>query len=314
MKRLFAAIMIQCFLASPFAGTLRSDVTLSEEGKKIIKHHPDGSRAVIFETKKSIGRGLEISPSRKYVAIVETSEGVIKGANYGISPRNNLVICDTAGVVLFSIDDDVRKLSWSPDGHKIVYITGSYYEGGIGFRADGLYVVDLLDGIRKPITKDFQHDSIKDYLGQGYDVNWSPHDSNVYVREFESCGGNYMYDTKTGKTRQVPYKGINFSPNGKYYLEVNSEDDNRVYETATNRNLSDTVKTAMPLIPDSWVPDRNHHLLFGTTTYEDYTTSGEKVDPNKIAYVVGELRVKEKRFYLYDVEQRRVVEEWVEKP
>lgn len=316
MKQLMIIAIIVGLYAVVNADTSNDGTVFLVDARGVVKKNSSGSEKVIYRTDKSIRfRGIKVSPNGEYLAFPETTEGTIAEGRgyYDILPRNNLVICNTEGIVLYSIDDDARKLSWAPDGGKIAYITGTFHEGGRGFRPNGIYIFDLTDGNKKPISKDFPHESLSGCLGVGYDLNWAAHDGNIYIQDADPCGGNYMYDTLSGTTQSVPYKGIHFSPDGKYYLALIFEDGNYVYEAATNLDISDEVKSAMPLIPFSWVPDRDHHLLSQKTEYLEHTKSGDPVESKQV-YLTEDLQVKERRFILYDVDKRQIAEEWVEKP
>jgi hypothetical protein len=308
-------LIVTVLLCSSVAGSekiMASGIEIHSTGKQVTKLSPGGVIEVIYETRKSIGRDPEISPNGEYVSIVETSEWGGNDLSRKIPPRNNLVICDTGGAILCEIGDDVRELSWSPDGERIACLTGSYNED-VGFNPTGIFIYNLTSKDKMPIEIPIANPAIEWCKEPGYQICWARHDSNIYIKRAESCGGNYMYDVKTGQTRQVPYKGIYFSPDGEFYLDVDPENGNFVYETTSNREITDSVLLSLPQIPLHWVPDSTHHLLSGKIDYEDYTANGEKVDPSRV-YVSGQLIIKEKRFYLYDVEQRRIVNEWLEKP
>ena len=42
--------------------------------------------------------------------------------------KNRMIILDTLGNVIHEINEDVRRYDWSPDGSKIVFITGTWWE------------------------------------------------------------------------------------------------------------------------------------------------------------------------------------------
>lgn len=262
-----------------------------------------GEKRLIYRSPKSYVDRISLSPNRRLISAIEPEDSV----------RNRMVIIDPQGKILYSIDDDVRRYVWSPDGSQIAYIAGTYYEGGVGFKTTGVYIFDLEDGGKKQITKDFPHPALQDFEGGGYDLNWALHDSNLYVQEFEPLGGNYRYNTKTGKTERVPYKGIHFSPDGKYYLALSSEDHPRLYVSSTNEEITDRAQSKLGYLPRSWMSDQKHHMLAVKVEYEptpeDTISSGR---PR--AVVKGERKVIQKTFFIYDVEKDQVIKEWVEKP
>lgn len=303
-------------VTSAASGPSAGGTTFVVDGKKIVRTDVSGKRTTIYETTKMIPLGSpSVSPNGRYVVFVETTPGVVDKGTYQEPPRNNMVVCDTGGTVLQSTGDDVRRLSWSPDGSRIAYITGTYREGGVGYRANGIFVLDVDRGTKIQISKDFPHESVSGCPGVGYNLNWATHDGNIYIQDADPCGGNYMYDTRSRTTQSVPYKGIHFSPDGKYYLAIIPEDDNYLYESATNRDITVEVKAAIGGMPYSWILDRDHHLYGGKTTYVSPPTSDAASEQQVVrAYTRGERKIKEKRVLIYDVDKRQIVEEWVEKP
>jgi WD40 repeat protein len=273
-------------------------------------------RKIIFDTSGLYGVSFSLSPSDTVIAVLVTKEGVTPpGAHdYSILPKNSLIFINTEGKEIGKLDEDVREFTWSPDGEKIAYITGVYDEGDIGFRTTGVYIFDLKDGSKKKITKDFPHPTIKDFEGGGYDINWAVHDSNIYIQEFEQLGGNYMYNTKTGKTEKVPYKGIHFSPDGKYYLALSSMEYPRVYVSSTNEEITERVKSRLGDVPWNWIPGQKHHILAVKVDYEPSPSDSIRLGRPKAIVKKVERKIKQKTFFLYDVEKDQIIKEWVEKP
>ncbi len=276
-------------------------------------------RKIIFDTSGLYGVSFSLSPSDTILALLVTERGVTPpGAHdYSILPKNSLVFINSEGKEIRKLNEDVRKFSWSPDGEKIAYITGTYYEGGVGFKTTGVYIFDLRDGSKKQITKDFSYPTIehrgKEFTGGGYDLNWAVYDSNIYIQEFDYLGGNYMYNTKTGKTEKVTYKGIYFSPDGKYYLKLSSEDYPHLYISATNQDITDQIKSRFGYLPQGWMPDQKHHMLAVKIDYEpsalDSIGSGKPKVMKKV-----ERKIRQKTYFVYDVEKDQIIKEWIEKP
>lgn len=289
----------------------------SKGGKYIYKGESVNKKEfAIYETKRDFIKAGSVtrSPNHKYIAAIETSRGTIspETKDYSILPKNDLVILDSTGNLFYLVDDDVRKYSWSPDGGKIAYITGTYYEGGVGFKTTGVYILDLKDGSKRKITKDFPSPTVKDFEGGGFDINWAIHDRNIYVQEFDYLGGNYMYDTKTGKTVRVPYKGIYFSPDGEYYLSLSTEDSPRLYITTNNQEITERVESRFGYLPQSWITDQGHQMLIVKIDYEP--TPHDALAPGKPqAMVKGVRKIRQKTLFIYDVEKDKIVKQWTEK-
>jgi hypothetical protein len=220
----------------------------------------------IYETDKDFLKEIRISPSDNSIALVVKEKGEseqVEGGWYELSvlPRNSMVIIDTGGNEIDVLEEDVRELSWSPDGEKIAYITGTYREGGVGFKTTGVWIYDLKHKTRTRIRKDFPHRQIEGIEGGGIEIAWAGHDNNIYIRDFDYLDGIYRYNTESGKSEKSDCKGIDFSPDGKYYIG-----EGKMYLTATNEDITDRLKTRFG--PEwsqffmKWVFDRGHYLHF----------------------------------------------------
>ncbi len=270
-----------------------------------------GSEKIIFNTTGMYGVSFSLSPSDTAIAVLITKRGVVPpGAHdYSVLPKNSLVFIDPDGNEITRLDDDVRELSWSPDGEKIAYITGTYYEGGVGFKTTGVWIFDLGDGSKTPITIDFPHPELRGYEGGGFEINWARHDSIIYIRDFGYLAGIYRYDTRVGKSEKVDYKGIDFSPDGKYYSSYLAELGYHVYFTETNEPVTERVHARFKDLrfPPSWAPGHDHCLQVAEVGFlvEPYT-------PGRRGREV--LGIKQKKYTIYDIETDSIIKEWVEKP
>ncbi|MCJ7507655.1 MAG: hypothetical protein MUO85_02845 [candidate division Zixibacteria bacterium] len=276
-------------------------------------------RKIIFDTFGLYNVSFSLSPSDTILALIVTERGVTPpGAHdYSILPKNSLVFINSEGKEIGKLNEDIRRFSWSPDGNKIAYITGTYYEGGVGFKTTGVYIFDLKDGSKKQITKDFAYPTIEDrgkeIKGGGYDLNWAIHDSNIYIEEFGYLGGNYMYNTKTGKTEKVAYKGIDFSQDGLYYItQVWDMPKFRLYRSKDNDDLSSLLTPFNRLcngnIEIKWIKTPGHLLLLTITVYEENnpprrTPEGEA----EVQLITG---IKSKTNYVFDVETNKVIKKF----
>jgi len=280
------------------------------EGSVLLKRDSLSPAILIFSTNADFIGKTSFSPNGRHIAFLETTRGTWQknGHEFETLPKNNMVICDTLGNLLCNTHENVRKFSWGPDGSQIAFISGTYYEGGVGFNTTGVFILDIESGAVTPINKDFPHPTLDRYRGGGYDINWSSHDSMVYIREFDYMGGNYRYDPKKNITEKIPYKGIRFSPDGKYYLTVNSEDYNGLYETETNDNITERVIKSIGTIPYSWLADHDHHLMIAIPEYE--LLNGDPI-PEKSPgiYAKSQLREIKRTVMIYDVEKDSIVEE-----
>jgi hypothetical protein len=139
------------------------------------------------------------------------------------------------------------------------------------------------------------------------------HDSNIYIQDFNYLGGVYRYNTKAGTSEDVQYHGIDFSPDGKYYLSIIPEDDTYLYHAASNENITDRVKSRFGYLPQSWIPEEDHHLLVVKVEYEPSPIDIIKNDKPRV-YLAKDRKIRQKTFYIYDVDQDQITKEWIEKP
>ena len=82
------------------------------------------------------------------------------------------------------------------------------------------------------------------------DLNWSEHDNNIYFLTYPSI---LRYNAAKAKIEEVPYKGIYFSSDGKYYAET-SMGGSHIYRTADNVRMMDWNKMILEISehkPDS---------------------------------------------------------------
>lgn len=268
-------------------------------------------RKMIYETDKALITDIRVSSSDTIIALIVKEGGVTPpGAHdYSVLPKNSMVFIDLDGNEITILDEDVRKFSWSPDGEKIAYITGTYYEGGVGFKTTGVGIFDLKDRSKIKIKKDFPHKTIRGFEGGGIEINWARHDGNIYIQDFGYLDGIYRYNTKIGKSEKVDYKGIDFSPDGKYYKEIVVGEGTAgiyVYQTATNEDITSQLIAKFgpewSRVSLSWVFDKGRCLHVVNHSLEPVVIGKFSSGENKWGYPV-------KHNVLYDVEKDRVVKE-----
>ena len=277
-----------------------------EDKKRLYRHDVStNERKMIYETHKALITDIRVSSSDTIIALVVKEGGVTPPGehDYSVLPKNSLVFIDVYGNEITTLDDDVRKLSWSPDGEKIAYIAGTYYEGGVGFKTTGVYIFDLRDKTKKQIKKDFPFEPLRGFEGGGYEINWARHDSNIYIRDFSYLGGIYRYDTTTGKSEKADYKGIDFSPDGMYYKAI---EGTHVYLTATNEDITSQLIAKFgpewSRVALAWVFDKGHCLHVVNHILEPVVIGKFSSGKDRWGYPV-------KHNVLYDVEEDRLVKE-----
>jgi hypothetical protein len=184
------------------------------------------------------------------------------------TPVNRLVVIDANGKVLRRVESDVRRFVFSPNGRKLACIEGTFYAGGIGFRPEGAFIVDI-DGTEEPRELPG--------LEKPHDLHWltTPTENSVYFRVLRKGEDQVLrWDVKAQQLKETALDGIRFSPDGKFLLrkphetaevgdcEPGTEGDSclRVTEVSSGRELA--ALAAQKGAPHGWVYNRGHHLLF----------------------------------------------------
>lgn len=108
-------------------------------------------------------------------------------------------------------------LVWSPNSGKVAYILGEWVgnddqprnttsscRGSCPEKGVWIYDIDTQTKLKINIT--------------GHVLSWPAFDNNLYIDTTYKAGNIFRYHPDTGKLEQTPYKGLDFSPTGKYYL------------------------------------------------------------------------------------------------
>jgi hypothetical protein len=241
---------------------------------------------------------LKVSPSGKYIGIIKTERGVTPPGSHELSvlPRNSLVIIDTAGNEIARLDEDVRKFSWSPDGEKIAYIAGTYYEGDVGFIPSHVGIFDVGAGTSEVIMRG---------RDLGREIRWARHDGNIYM----ICPGYVCrYDVRRGTFEEMPpWHSLDLSPDGRYYIwpfELGN-DSLRLFRTRDNTEMTDQIRARfgdeLRDISMEWVFDRGHMAHVVKYEYEFANERARRL--GRAERVVVAYNV------IYDVEADRIIKE-----
>lgn len=212
----------------------------------------DGSKEVIY----ILGVGqyimdsyIKISPRREMVGLNLTMGPWLQDERGAYYMDRKLVIIDTTGRTLFELVD-VQRYAWSPDGRALACITGRDYEG-FGFWAEKLIVVNTSNWNQQVLQEGIAYQ----------DIVWAEFDSMIYTTDFQYV---YRANPRTGKVEKTGYKGIYFSPDGRYYFVANYEGGTfAVYERRTNKNVTPKGFEGNPAVNfHRWLP-KGSTLVFG---------------------------------------------------
>lgn len=158
----------------------------------------------------------------------------------------------------------VLSYAWAPTSNQISYVTGYYVDDYSSSPVSpkckgscpdpGVWIYNF--ATRSKTKLDIT----------GHLLAWPSFDGNLYIEKSYHAGNIYRYDPRSGKIEQTSYTGLNFSPNGKYYLTEKREDDGfylyqrepHSYMEATDRRIKE-IANSMGLA--LWLPDGNSLLL-----------------------------------------------------
>ena len=239
-------------------------------------------------------REVEVIPQNQYVAAIETEEGIFDtdGITYKELPHNRLHVLDSNGKTVCYPEHDVRAHAFSPDGAQIAFITGKFYEGGVGFIPTGVFILninpcEIIDEIR------FEKNALP------YDLEWVKTDNKnsiyMHVLDHRKQKEKTMqkgplpvrrYDVKTRRLVKAKSQGIHFFPDGTHCLikpheaiqgglcKAGQDNDSclRVYKAGEWRALKEFRKYDRGK-PVGWSYNKGAQLLFSRPTYESKKVS-----------------------------------------
>ncbi len=277
--------------------------------------------SIIYKTEKSFISKIKISPNNKFISLIEIEEGTLKKENewvysYDIPPKNSLTILDPLGNIFMNINDDVRKYVWSPDGMQIAYITGTYYEGGIGFMPTGIYILNLLTKEKTKIEN----------VTYPRDLHWlkTDYENSIYIKAItqEPAKCILKYNIRKKRLEITHVKGIHFSPDGKYYIMYPYETIDggicdhppkqgttcfRVFSGKTNQVISEFSSKSMGTTV-GWVYGQGHFLMFTKQEFNYYTKTATRGNKSYTAKL--KKGVKKAENFIYDVEIKKLVQQF----
>ena len=230
-----------------------------------------GAREVFYASEGRVSR-LEPAPAGGRLALTETffEENAPEGrANYVVRrmvagtevmdryyENSRLIILDADGRRVGDPIDAVRDYAWSPAGDKVVYVTGDYYEGGVGFLSTGTWILDVSSGSTKKI-----HES-------GWGVTWAEWDRRIYTLELSGQPARVLRHRAdggdVGEPETTSHQGMFFSPSGRYYFDpARDGEPTRIFETSGDRDATMDHEflafgDARYLRPRRWLDD---HIL-----------------------------------------------------
>lgn len=258
------------------------------------------SQATLYSKPNITIQDLNVSPNGNFLTFIEVKEGIVSGNEYSVLPSNTLHILDKTGNMFYSITEDVKRYAWSPDENKIAYITGRYYEGGIGFYPEATYCFDL----------DTKEKVKVEGLNYPYELNWKVERNSFFIKNLYPINNNKVFIFDLDKSQLIPtnYYDLHFSPDGEYYAHFPDEVDPnfKLFQTNTNDELQHGIYLNLGL-PIGWVFDKGHLFLFEKKVMEIKKT------PSKGPLAAVKKRdIKSIKYSIFDTGKKNVVKELVD--
>lgn len=248
--------------------------------------------ATIYKSKRDRISSFEISPSHSSIALIETKERKLNDDGNGISSVNNMVVVDGNGKTLWKSYDDVRKISYRPDGMALGYITGKFEETERGFTPEKAYVLLFPTGKNKKFVKK----EISN-LESPTDLSWTEEEGNFYLylknHGFEER--SKVSRSKDGLASLEPTEltNVNLSGDGKFILlsaaetirsgecQPRTQDDClRIAELGSKKKITKMSKLPSGKVPVRWLKNNSNQLLL-RDRFEAQQGSSKKGRRNK---------------------------------
>lgn len=268
----------------------------------------------VYRSNRAAVDDLQVAPNESYVALIETTAGKEEGGEYVVPPVNRLVVLRADGTPVRTVEADVRQYTFSPDGARLAYITGAYYEGGAGFKPDGAFILDIASGRTQRI----------DGADSAVELNWvtTPAENSLYLKTLDSGEGGATvrrYDVASGRLAATSSKAFSISPDGLYYMvqpheaiesgmcEPGRGDDSclRVYERRNERRITFFESKDIGT-PVGWVYGQGHSLLFTKHELEKVDQQVQRGDRTVRGRLAPQARDADNA--VYDVQSTRVTE------
>jgi len=222
----------------------------------------------------------------------------------------NVWVNEKGEKLITKLPNNILEYVWSPKGDKIAYIVGKYIYAETPLPipsevAKGVWIYDLKTHTKKLIDID------------AYLLAWPAFDNNLYIDNTSRQGNIVRYRPDTGKLEPTPYKGLNFSPTGRYYFIPSIEGEAwRLFQRDPHGELKDIEldidKNANTSAVHQWLSD-GHSILFGdkmnsSTKFLVYDIEKEKVTKTIEGAFLGLDKGKKRGLFMKGIDQFEVVD------
>lgn len=261
-----------------------------------------GATRTVYRGRSAHSEAVSVSPTGRYVALIEVTPGTISGHNYATPPMGTLVIVDTMGAVVQRVTGGVARYAWCGTDC-VAYITGPFDESDRGFRVTGAGVANLA-------TR-----AVRTLPGPPwpYALAYASFDSSLYAVVYPTQGQQQIlrYDALRNVMVATSHRGIDFSDDGEYYLEYLESPTvgrmtRRVFQARTD---SEVVLPSLGGLgtPVRWLPSGPNHLVLRTPPRRPQTTPQGARPQRPRAAPARRAASPEVDYIVYDVAARRQV-------
>lgn len=161
--------------------------------------------------------------------------------------------------LIFSIEEMIRDYCWNDVTGELVFLTVSEKKhSGLGAPADGVGIFDPLKLSYNRLFNIEKHINI-------FQLNYANFNNTIYAMGLSDERNIYHLDIRNKKLELTPYKGMNFSPEGKYYTNFSFEGEPIVlYERATNHQIWNSTSSEFLNFPRfvGWVIQNERCFLY----------------------------------------------------
>ncbi|HSE57531.1 MAG TPA: hypothetical protein VLA99_02415 [Nitrospiraceae bacterium] len=199
-----------------YVNTILQDMNHPDKSVLYVQDLATGTKNKVFEAGDRYVGNPQVAPSGAAIAVQVSPDT-------GFHETRLLVLTgDGKEITSFA---QGREFAWSPDSRFLAYTTGEVKQI-YTLQSTGTWLYDH----RLRTTKKI--------YDKGHYVAWSQADHNLYIWD-ESDGRRHIlrYDPMTQKVLETAYKGIYFSPTGRYYhgTRPSGVGTVEVFETRTNQ-------------------------------------------------------------------------------
>lgn len=208
-----------CHLVIPSAGVGQSSTVPENAVTLLAKRHTDHRTllrgdwtndrvSVLYRSAKDVVSNVRVHPKGHLIAAIETAVD----ATYASPPRNRLIVLNPQGQVVHRVDRDVQNYTFSPDGNHLAYVVGPWYEGGVGFLPEALFILDLATQKEQRVPD----------ISAPYALHWLQTDDEdaIFTRTLDRRPENRVmrYDLRQQRAQAEPSGAFHLSPDGRYFL------------------------------------------------------------------------------------------------